>query len=117
MRAFLPIFIATLAVAGAAQAHPKLVASVPAANGQAGHVHEVRLTFNEPVTPAFSGLAIKGPDGKAVAVGKGGLDPKDKKTLVTPLPAGLAPGAYEVTWHAVASDTHRIQGSYRFSVK
>ncbi|MGU7670331.1 copper resistance protein CopC [Escherichia coli] len=28
----------------------------------------------------------------------------------------LAPGDYKVDWHAVSDDTHRVKGSYSFSV-
>jgi methionine-rich copper-binding protein CopC len=29
----------------------------------------------------------------------------------------LAPGSYEVDWHVVCADTHRMKGEYAFSVK
>jgi methionine-rich copper-binding protein CopC len=41
----------------------------------------------------------------------------DGKTMVLTLQRPLAPGSYAVTWHAVAADTHRIQGSFTFTVK
>jgi methionine-rich copper-binding protein CopC len=44
-------------------------------------------------------------------------DASDKKQLVVPLPTQLTDGIYKVTWHAVGDDTHRVQGSYSFTVK
>jgi len=29
----------------------------------------------------------------------------------------LPKGGYKVTWHAVTADTHRVEGSYSFTVK
>ena len=41
----------------------------------------------------------------------------DKKQLVVALPKPLGDGVYKVTWHAVGDDTHRVQGSYSFTIK
>ena len=42
---------------------------------------------------------------------------KDGKTLVITFDKPLPQGSYTVAWHAVAADTHRIQGSFAFKVK
>ncbi|MET0238531.1 MAG: copper resistance protein CopC, partial [Sphingobium sp.] len=41
----------------------------------------------------------------------------DGKTLTVTLPRALPVGTYKLDWHAVTADTHRIEGSYAFSVK
>jgi hypothetical protein len=41
----------------------------------------------------------------------------DGKTLKATPKARLAPGSYRVDWHAVAADTHRIKGSFAFTVR
>jgi methionine-rich copper-binding protein CopC len=35
---------------------------------------------------------------------------------VVPIQEQLPPGDYKVEWHAVSDDTHRVKGSYSFSV-
>lgn len=115
---------AALLVAGVAQAHPKLLSSTPAANATVDRTAKIELHFSEKLVPQFSGanltmtgmpgMASHGPmkmKGLATAVGA------DGKTLLltakTPLPAG----DYQLDWHAVAADSHRIKGSYNFKVK
>ena len=51
-----------------------------------------------------------------VAAGKATTDPANEKLLVVPIKDQLAPGDYKVEWHAVSDDTHRVKGSYSFSV-
>jgi methionine-rich copper-binding protein CopC len=115
---------AALLVAGVAQAHPKLLSASPAANATVARTAKIELHFSEKLIPKFSGadltmtgmpgMASHGPmkmKGLATAIGE------DGKTLVlttkTPLPAG----DYKLDWHAVAGDSHRINGSYTFKVK
>jgi methionine-rich copper-binding protein CopC len=52
-----------------------------------------------------------------VETGPAASDPKDRKQLIVPVKAALAPGRYTVEWHAVSEDTHRVKGSYSFEVK
>lgn len=102
----------------AAYAHAALKTATPSANGVVSRtVKEVRLSFSESVMPAFSGAKITDLKGNAVATAKPFSDPKNKKLLVVPLKAKLSPGAYQVAWYAVASDAHKMKGSYAFTVK
>jgi methionine-rich copper-binding protein CopC len=98
-------------------AHPKLTATVPAADAQAQPPQEIRLSFSEALVAKFSGLDLKDQEGKRVETGPAASDPKDGKQLVAPVKAVLAPGRYTVEWHAVSEDTHRVKGSYSFEVK
>ena len=41
----------------------------------------------------------------------------DGKTLVLTLARPLSSGTYQVAWHVVSTDTHRIQGNLAFTVK
>jgi methionine-rich copper-binding protein CopC len=119
--------ISLLALAGAAGlalsatgawAHPKLIGSLPAAGAVVSTgPSEIRLTFNEGLEPSLSGIDIKNQAGEKITLGKASLSPTDKKELVIPLPAALADGTYSVEWHAVAADSHRVKGSYSFTVK
>lgn len=111
-----------LAVPGIAQAHPKLLSASPAANSAVTKPTLIKLTFSETLVGPLSGidLVMTGMPGmthhdpmpikgfKAVANGK-----DLSITLPRPLPAG----SYELKWHAVAADQHRIEGSYSFTVR
>jgi len=110
--------IAGSVLATAASAHPKLVKSDPAADAVvAASPKELRFSFNEELVPKFSGADVKDQKGQKVEVGAAAADPADKKQLVLPLTKPLAAGSYKVEWHAVAADTHRVQGSFSFTVK
>ena len=110
--------VAGIGFATAAYAHPALKTVNPPANGVVSNsLKEVRLTFSEAVVPAFSGVKLTGNDGKAIVTGPAHLDSKNKKELVVPLKSTLANGKYQLAWYAVASDTHRVTGSYAFTVK
>ena len=106
------------AMSTAAFAHPKLMSSTPAENATvAAGPSELRLMFNEKLEPSMSGVEVKDQSGKKIETGKVATDPADAKLLVIPLSAPLGDGTYNVDWHAVAADTHRIKGSYTFTVK
>ena len=115
---------ATVLVAAPAVAHPKLLSSQPAAGSQVAAPKVISLTFSEKLVPQFSGFdlmmtAMPGMSdhppmkmqGYRTAVGA------DGKTLSASLPRALPAGTYELSWHAVAADTHRIEGKFGFSVK
>ena len=101
----------------AALAHPELQSADPAAGAAvATSPKQIRITFNENVIPQFSGVELKDQAGKVIATGKAKTDPTNKKQLVVPVQGQLPPGDYKVEWHAVSDDTHRVKGSYSFSV-
>jgi copper resistance protein C len=115
------IFAVALIVAGlsgnAAFAHPELQSTEPAAGSAATTPpRQIRITFSEAVIPQFSGAELKDRAGKLIATGKAAIDPVNKNVLVVPIGESLLPGNYMVEWHAVAEDTHRVKGSYSFSV-
>ena len=116
--------LAALALAGTAQAHPKLLASTPSANASVVKPGKIELKFSEaligPMTGAelvmtgMPGMANHAPmkiTGFTAAIGK------DRKTLTLLMRRALAAGTYRVTWHAVAADAHRVQGTFNFTVK
>jgi copper resistance protein C len=41
---------------------------------------------------------------------------QNNRKLVVEIPA-LSSGTYTVIWHATSVDTHKTEGSYRFTVK
>jgi methionine-rich copper-binding protein CopC len=102
---------------GAAYAHPELQAAAPAPGAATnGSPKQIRITFNENVIPKLSGAEVKDQTGKIIATGKAATDPTNKKLLVVPVNEQLSPGDYKVEWHAVSDDTHRVNGSFSFSV-
>jgi methionine-rich copper-binding protein CopC len=124
--AFAASTLAALALigSGTAFAHAKLVSSTPAANAKASNVRSLTLTFSEAVVEKLSGVEIvmTGMPGMAdhapmkVSGFKTALG-ADRKTMTITLPRALPAGAYDLKWHAITADTHRIEGSYSFSVK
>lgn len=111
------IMIAVSLLSSAASAHPELLSAEPAAGAPATtSPKQIKITFTEAVIPQFSGAEVKDQAGKAIATGKATVDPANRKQLVVPVNEPLPPGDYTVEWHAVSDDTHRVKGSYSFSV-
>jgi methionine-rich copper-binding protein CopC len=108
--------IAATLSAGGAYAHPELQSAEPPAGKPSAPPKQIRIIFNENVIPQFSGVELKDQSGKVVATGKATTDPTNKKLMIVPVKDLLAPGDYQVEWHAVSDDTHRVKGSYSFSV-
>ena len=110
--------IGCILAATAASAHPKLVKADPASDSVVtSSPKELRLSFNEELVTKFSGVEIKDQKGEKVEIGTTVIDPGNKKQLIVALPKPLASGVYKVNWHAVAADTHRVEGGYSFTVK
>jgi methionine-rich copper-binding protein CopC len=105
------IILLMLLAASPAFAHAKLTSSNPAANASIKPPKLIKLKFSENLEPAFSGAELTDAAGKTVPVSKsvGG-------TTITLLPLPLRPGAYKVSWHSVGHDTHRMSGSFTFTV-
>lgn len=106
------------------QAHPKLVASVPVANAATDGKGDIKLTFSEALVAQFSGMSVMMTDmpgmkmSAPMAVGAVTTTvAADGKTLVGHLKSPLTTGTYSLAWHAVTADTHRVEGSYSFTVK
>lgn len=121
-------FGAALALgATAAQAHGALVSANPAAGSTVAPTSQLKLKFNEPIKPKFSGADLTMTSmmmgGKMMdhAMKVDGLsarvDPKDAKTLLVTTKSRLVPGAYKVSWRVVTGDNHRVTGDYAFNVR
>ena len=105
-------------MATSAVAHPKLKSAIPAVEMDAnasskestvatkektgGAPKEIRLLFSEAVIAKMSGIVLKDEAGKPVPTGSPQTDPQDQKQLIVPIAVPLAPGRYNVTWHAVS---------------
>jgi methionine-rich copper-binding protein CopC len=115
--------LATLALATTAQAHPKLLSTTPTAQSTDSKVGRVELHFSEKLMPAFSGvdLVMTAMPGMKMAqpmkIALQSAVSPDGLTLVGTPAKPLAPGSYEVRYHVVSTDTHRVQAAYGFSVR
>ena len=101
----------------AAFAHADLQSAEPAAgSAETTSPTQIRITFSEAVIAKFSGVELKDQVGRPVATGKAAVDPANKNVLIVPISEQLPTGNYKVEWHAVSEDTHRVKGTYSFSV-
>uniref|UniRef100_E1T8S6 Copper resistance protein CopC n=1 Tax=Burkholderia sp. (strain CCGE1003) TaxID=640512 RepID=E1T8S6_BURSG len=107
---------AALLFASMAFAHAHLVSSEPAANAEVAAPGEVAIHFTEPLEPAFSKIALTDANGKPAASAASRVDTHDARVMHLPLPQ-LGAGRYAVKWTAVATDGHRTQGDFAFTVK
>lgn len=105
-----------------ALAHPRLVSASPAANATVARPTRIVLTFSENLVGPLSGIeltmtAMPGMANHAAMPIRGFTSRVTDKTLTVILPRALPAGAYELKWHAVATDQHRIEGQYAFTVR
>ncbi len=114
------VFIATLGLAllapaaAFAHAHPKVMD--PAPNTAVTTPKHVSIEFSEALDPKFSSLRLTNEGGKVVSKVSSRVAADDPKHMSLDLPA-LAPGIYIVHWVSVATDGHRLEGTYKFTVK
>ena len=109
------VFAAMIGLAADAQAHTKLVSTEPSADTEVAAPKTIQLHFTEGFETKFSSFKLTDTDGKDVPVKI--VESKDPKTLTGVPQAPLLPGLYTVTWTTVARDSHKMTGSYSFTVK
>ncbi len=102
--------------AGTASAHAELLSSSPANQELlAESPTEIALQFTEAVDPIEPGIRLLDADGNEVE-----LDPVDQsggsERMRASIPSTLDDGTYVVAWQAVSTDSHRVRGSFTFSV-
>jgi methionine-rich copper-binding protein CopC len=102
------------AAAGQAQAHAHLTSAQPAENVSGPAPKQLVLHFSEKLVTKFSGFDLAKADGAKVPLKAS--PGKDGMTLTGAPVKPLTPGLYNVTWHAVTADTHRMEGAYSFTV-
>ncbi|WP_071332133.1 copper homeostasis periplasmic binding protein CopC [Burkholderia contaminans] len=101
----------------AAHAHALPKTQEPAANATLSVApHAVTIGFSEALEPAFSSIAVTDSHGQSVVDGKSSVDAGNRKRMQVAL-TNLTAGTYTVAWIAVASDGHRTQGHYAFTLK
>jgi methionine-rich copper-binding protein CopC len=92
--------------------------TVPAENETiANSPTTIQIEFTERPVVKFSGIELLDARNQAISVGPSEVLASNSKVLVVPIASKLEPGDYTVVWHAVAADTHRVEGRYTFHVK
>ncbi len=76
---------------------------------------EVVLHFTQGVEPAFSTIEVSNASGASVTIGGTHTQPGDATRLAVGLNK-LGAGTYTVVWHVTSVDTHKTQGTFRFTV-
>lgn len=113
---------ALLASAMPAAAHTKLVSATPAANATVARPTQIVLTFSETLVGALSGIevtmtAMPGMANHPRMPIRGFTTSVAGKTLTAKLPRPLPAGTYELKWHVVSGDQHRMENTYTFTVR
>ncbi len=97
-----------------AHAHPKVM--FPTADSVGPSPAMVKITFSEALEPKFSSINVTDEAGKKFNTAASMPVTGDPMTLTLALPT-LPVGGYVVHWLSVATDGHRLEGSYKFTVK
>lgn len=113
---------AFLASAMPATAQPRLVSATPASNAAVSQPTQIVLTFSESLVAELSGIeltmtAMPGMANHPHMPIRGFTTKVEGSRLTAKLPRPLPAGTYELRWHAVAADQHRIENSYSFTVR
>jgi methionine-rich copper-binding protein CopC len=105
-----------LASAGSAFAHAHLASAVPQPDGTVATAPAtVTINFTEALEAKLSSIRVDDASGAEVDSGDVHINPQDNKQLIVGLKP-LPPGTYKVTWKATATDTHKTNGTYKFTV-
>jgi methionine-rich copper-binding protein CopC len=109
--------ILIMAVSTLAHAHAYPTRQAPSAGSTVpASQKDVAIDFDEGVEPAFSSITVTDAKGNSVTHGKTVVDQANNKHLSVALQT-LTAGNYAVAWVALATDGHRTQGHYSFTVK
>lgn len=104
-----------LGLAAPAQAHDRLLESVPAADSTLNEPpEEITLTFSADVESIGSSLELRDSNGDALSVGS--LEGQGA-TVTADVNDELTAGDYEIRWRVVSSDGHPISGVTPFTTK
>ena len=113
-----------LLLGSAADAHPRLTGTYPAANSGVRGTNRISLSFSERLMPSMTGADVlmtgHSSQPRHAPVKMAGFRPSvvgGGKTLQLVSARPLPKGSYRVQWHAVAADTHRVAGAFAFMVK
>lgn len=116
MSRILAALLGLLAFPALALAHAHLEEASPAEGAELSEPPAtISIRFSEGLELPFSTLAILDEAGERVETGEPAHVDGDRQTLAVDVPP-LEPGTYTVEWGAASVDTHRTEGSHRFTV-
>lgn len=116
-RLAMALVFSLLLIPAAASAHAFLDHAEPRVGSEVSKSpDQVKLWFTQQPEHAFSKIQVFNADGKEIDKNDTRTDPDDAKVLIVGLPT-LPPGTYKVVWHVLSVDTHRTEGSFKFTVK
>jgi copper resistance protein C len=117
MKRFFLFVVSLLVLAAPARAHSSLDRSEPKDGATLKKApHEIRMWFTEPIKAGLSSIEVRNAAGKQIDQRDLRADEKEPALVRLSLTADLGPGAYKVTWSAVAQDLHVARGSFSFRV-
>lgn len=109
--------LASLNWASPALAHAQLDSSSPAPSSVLEVAPaEIRLDFNEPITPIARSIEIYNQEGQRIVLGEALVSPEDPSVLVAGDVPAIPDGLYVVAWRAVSNDGHAVEGAYSFQI-
>ncbi|SNT19376.1 hypothetical protein SAMN05421770_10573 [Granulicella rosea] len=103
-----------LAVPAFAHSHP--VSMTPAADSTVAAPTEIAMHFSGDLEPKFSSITLSNATGHVVNIAQSAVAAGDAKLMTLALPK-LPAGVYTVDWVAVSVDSHRMTGSYKFTIQ
>jgi copper(I)-binding protein len=113
-----PILVTSIVVASMspAFAHAYLQSAVPPVDSTVTTTpSELTIAFTGAIEPRFSTIEVTGASAERVDDAQPHLAGGDPAHLSVGL-RNIVPGTYTVAWHATSVDTHRTDGTYRFTV-
>jgi periplasmic copper chaperone A len=97
-------------------AHAWLQSAVPPVDSSVTATpSELTITFTGAIEPRFSSIEVTDASAQRVDDAQPHLAGGDQARLSVGL-RNIVPGTYTVAWHATSVDTHRTDGTYRFTV-
>ena len=107
--------LASLMTIGVAHAHPRIVSSTPAANSTISKPSRLTIRFSERlVAPLTGATLVTLRAGHVVKIPVVASLDVSSKMLIVKMATPLAAGSYQLNWHAVSVDTHRVKGALAF---
>ena len=107
-----------LALSAPVLAHPKLVSAAPAADAAVSPTAKLDLAFSEAMVPAMTSVTLAHMMGQMAHPIAGTLRfAPDNRSLSLVLARPLPAGTYSVAWKSVGADTHKVSGTYQFTIR
>ena len=110
------VLVAGLAPAATAYAHVELETATPSVGGSVALApSEVTIGYSASIEPRSSTIKVQDASGARVDMGDVHAAPGSDRRLAVglkPLPTGI----YKVFWQVTGSDTHKMEGTYSFTV-